>query len=182
MWMIFPEFEVYLCNLLICWKTPWILQIFSQHPPCSIISSWRDVIPSWPVLTRPQLFASLLLPGQHQHGIHRPEAFSVWQFQLGQDFVGNLLSKLSAWYGTLNRILCLGPYGQGIAWPGSLLWDAGYSWQLLKHIACVCKINLSVASMVGIRAELSEGKVQDYALSSPSFMANSAFCANRQEA
>lgn len=45
------------------------------------------------VTTRPQLFASLLFSGQHQHDIHGPEAFSVWQFQLGQDFVVNLLSN-----------------------------------------------------------------------------------------
>lgn len=28
-----------------------------------------------------------------------------------------------------------------IAWPGSLLWDAGYGRQLLKNLASVCKIN-----------------------------------------
>lgn len=36
------------------------------------------------------------------------------------------------------------------------------------NIACACEINLPVASMVGTREELSEGKVQDYVLSSPS--------------
>lgn len=44
-------------------------------------------------MTWPQPFASLPFPGQHQRDVRGPEAFSVWQLQLGQDFAVNLLSN-----------------------------------------------------------------------------------------
>lgn len=73
---------------------------------------------------RHRLFASLLLPVQHQHDVHEPEAFSVWRLQLGQDFAidfvsNRLLQVLEAvcllWHLATNFM----PYIQDTAWPGS---------------------------------------------------------------